>query len=270
MRSLDTFKSQVLRCGHLLRGCRTAGWHALGALSLACTSPSAQAIGWGTEQFKSQLGDYSLHFTPAEVDLVPQRSHRKIGLRLKAQVLNLELSRQVLDEQQWTTTHGLRGRVEGQISSYEEDALSTQVEVFRRWTGVTRQWVSFAPDIDTTYEVSSGLRRDLKWQQDFWVLNASQTFKAPLPASMQWNGLGSKRPVFWRVDFQQAASHRLGGDTRDRNWVEYTLLLALEKDFPFSLMGRPTHLAVMLGPEFSGNREHPFKAQGRLRLRLKF
>ena len=235
------------------------------AIGLACTSLSAQAIGWVTERFKVELGDYSLHFTPAEVDLVPQRSHRKMGLRLKAQVLNLELSRQLQSENQWTDTHGLRSRVEGQISTYEDDALSTQLELFRRWQGFT-----FAPEIDSTYEVSTGLRRDHKWHQDFWVLNTSQTLKAPLPASMQWDGLGSKRPIYWLVDFQQAASHRLGGDAQERNWTEYTLLLALEQDIPFQLMGRPARLVVMVGPEFSGNRIRPFTAQGRLRVRLRF
>jgi hypothetical protein len=91
-----------------------------------------------------------------------------------------------------------------------------------------------------------------------------------MPASMQWEGLGGKRPLYWRVDFQQGLSYRLNGPAQGRNWSDYNLLLALEKDIPFSLMGRPTHLAVMLGPEISGNREHLFKAQGRLRLRLKF
>ena len=76
--------------------------------------------------------------------------------------------------------------------------------------------------------------------------------------------------MYWLVDFKQSASHRLGAGDGGRNWAEYSLLFALEKDIPLQLMGRSTHLAVMLGPEISGNKDQWVKAQGRLRVRLKF
>lgn len=256
------------------------------ALALLGCPLVAQAIGLNAERIKTQWGDVTLQFSPAEFDLAPQRSHHKIGLRLTAEVLNLTLARTQRDAPDDTPdgaatnglggglkTVGLRGRLQGQTSHYQQDGVNSQIEWFRRWEGRKQGISGWAPEIQLEYEWASGLLHDHLSGQDFWTVNASQSLRAPLPAQWQWvgqDGLRGQHPLYWLVDAKQTFSHRLNTGPGGRNWSEYSVLLGVQKDFPWQLMGKPAYLALMVGPEFSGDREKWAKVQGRVRLRLKF
>jgi hypothetical protein len=252
---------------NLLARCRLALRRVALVLALATASSPVLAIGWGLEYIRAEVGEYALRISPADLDLLPRRSDTGIGLRMTGRVMDVELSKKQLDDLGWTNTHGLRARLYGEVSSDAPDVLELQTDWFRRWEGTSRDLLPFAPLIQTSYEVSTGPTRDLLGKHTDWVFRANQVFRAPISHKLPFL---NDRPLGWLLDFKQTLGHGLNTHEGTRNWANYSLLAGLESNFPLSFYGRPARLAVVVGPEFSGNNDHHFRAMGRLRIHLRF
>jgi hypothetical protein len=252
---------------NLLDWCRLALRRATLVLALASASGPVLALGWGLDYIRAEVGEYALRLSPADLDLLPRRSGSGVGLRVTGRVMDVELSKKRLDDLGWTNTHGLRARLYGEVSSDAPDVLELQTDWFRRWEGSSLDLLPFAPVIQTSYEVSTGPTRDLLGKRTDWVLRANQVFRAPISQRLPFL---DDRPLGWLIDFKQNLGHGL--DTRDgrRNWANYSLLAGLESDFPLSFYGKPARLAVVVGPEISGNNDKHFRVMGRLKIHLKF
>ncbi|MBS2037523.1 hypothetical protein JST97_21215 [bacterium] len=213
-----------------------------------------------TDMFTSsttQVGDYSLHFRPADLDISPRLHGLKPGLRAKGEFLDAELSKSVKLDEGWTRTQGLRGRLHGDINTFGEVNGSLNMEAFRRWEG------SLKPGLQARFEVSGGAYQDLVHSSTNVGFQAYQELKG---GDFTWHN----QPLSWHMEGRQWVGKRVAGGSADSpsRQYSYEFLVGVRRDYPMQVFGHNAILSAVVGPDFHGNQDKSFGVSPKLKVRL--
>lgn len=214
---------------------------------------------WLSRKTTTSLGDYKLHFRPMDVNVNPRLHDRKPGLMLRGDFLQAELSKTVpTSNPNWTETHGLRGRIHGQIATYGDVQADLQLETFRRWEG------SWGNTMKGLYEVSAG------GYQDFYHHTTSLGFQ--MRQELKGGSFQiANQPMSWHIEGNQGFRHRVAGDsTGPVNSFNYNVLLGARRDFPLSVWGHKGTLMAVVGPDIHGGTGSSLKVTPKVQLRARF
>jgi len=212
-----------------------------------------------TDMFTSsttQVGDYTLRFRPADLDITPKLSHMKPGLRVKGEFLDAELAKSVSLEGGWTRTQGLRGRVHGDINTFGDTNASVNLEGFRRWEG------DIKPGLHGKFEVSGGAYQDLVHNSTAVGMQFYQEVKGG-------DFTFHDQPLSWHLEGRQNISQRVRGSVAEPSrQFHYEFLVGVRRDYPMKIFGRPAVVSTVLGPSFHGNQDKSFEVSPKLKVRV--
>lgn len=225
--------------------------------SVAALSPRV-AEAAPTDETRVRCGDYTLRLKPADLDLKPGLHGGVPGLRLRGEWLDTELSRQVTGEDGWTTTHGLRGRLQGQATTYGDNNAQLNLESFRRWEGRVYS------DLPATFEVSGGAYRDLLHNSTSVGMQFRQEVKGG-----DFAFLG--QPLAWALDGRQSFTVRVQGHGDEpRRQFHYSMLVGVQRDIQTSLLGHKATVSVIVGPELRGDQQTALHIGPKVKARVRF
>ncbi|MCW5867766.1 MAG: hypothetical protein KIS61_10920 [Candidatus Eremiobacteraeota bacterium] len=207
----------------------------------------------------TQVGDYTLHFRPADIDVSPRLSGRKPGLRFKGEFFDAELSKTLPLNDGWTRTQGLRGRVHGDINTFGDVNGSLHLEGFRRWEG------NLKPGLHARFEVSGGAYQDLIHNTTNVGLQAYQEVKG---GDFKWR----EQSLSWHLEGRQSIGQRVAGSHAEQPSTQfrYSFLVGVRRDYPMKVFGRPAVVSAIVGPDFHGSQDKSFEVSPKLKMRVQF
>lgn len=207
----------------------------------------------------TQVGDYTLHFRPADIDVSPRLSGMKPGLRVKGEFLDAELSKTLPLNDGWTQTQGLRGRIHGDINTFGAVNGSLNLEGFRRWEG------NLKPGLQARFEVSGGAYQDLIHNTTSVGMQAYQEIKG---GDFKWHN----QPLSWHLEGRQSVGQRVAGSNGDQPSTQYhySFLVGVRRDYPMKVFGRQAVVSAILGPDLHGNQDKKFEVSPKLKMRVQF
>ncbi len=207
----------------------------------------------------TQVGEYTLHFRPADIDVSPRLSGMKPGLRVKGEFLDAELSKTLPLSEGWTQTQGLRGRIHGDISTFGDVNGSLNLEGFRRWEG------NLKPGLHAKFEVSGGAYQDLIHNTTSLGMQAYQEIKG---GDFTWHN----QPLSWHLEGRQSIGQRVAGSYADQPSTQYhySFLTGVRRDYPMKVFGRQAVVSAIVGPDFHGNQTKKFEVSPKLKVRVQF
>lgn len=213
-----------------------------------------------TDMFTStttQVGDYSLHFRPADIDISPRLHGLKPGLRAKGEFLDAELSRTIKLDDGWTRTQGLRGRIHGDISTFGDVNSSLNLEGFRRWEG------NLKPGLQAKFEVSGGAYQDLVHSTTSLGFQAYQEVKG---GDFTWHN----QPLSWHLEGRESVGQRVAGSYANSPSTQYhyEFLVGVRRDYPMKVFGHNAIVSAVVGPEIHGNQDRSFGFSPKLKVRV--
>lgn len=248
----------------------TAGLVALTGISMAPQPAQAANVGKTVAKINpeladvftkssTQVGEYTLHFRPADIDVSPRLSGMKPGLRVKGEFLDAELSKTVPLSDGWSQTQGLRGRIHGDINTFGDVNGSLNLEGFRRWEG------SLKPGLQARFEVSGGAYQDLIHNTTSVGVQAYQEIKG---GDFKWR----EQPLSWHLEGRQSIGQRVAGSHGDQPSTQfrYSFLVGVRRDYPMKVFGRPAVVSAIVGPDFHGNQDKGFEVSPKLKMRVQF
>ncbi|MFN8608338.1 MAG: hypothetical protein U0931_12450 [Vulcanimicrobiota bacterium] len=205
----------------------------------------------------TQVGDYSLHFRPADLDISPRFHGLKPGLRAKGEFLDAELSKTVKLDEGWSRTQGVRGRIHGDINTFGEVNGSLNMEAFRRWEG------SLKPGLQAKFEISGGAYQDLVHSSTNLGFQAYQELKG---GDFTWHN----QPLSWHLEGRESVGKRVAGhfENSPSNQYHYEFLVGVRRDYPMQVFGHNAIVSAVVGPEFHGNQDKSFGVTPKLKVRL--
>jgi len=207
---------------------------------------------------ETNLGEYNLRFRPGDLDVAPRLRDGKPGLRLKGEFLDTELSKTESLGNNWTQTQGLRGRIQGEITTYGDNRANLNLEAFRRWEG------PLSKGFQGRFEVSGGSYTDLLNSTTGMGLQFRQEIKG---GDFTW----AEQPLSWHLEGRQGIFHRVKGQSETpAQQYNYEFLVGLRRDFPMTVWGKPAVLSTIVGPEFHGNQDKSFEVSPKAKVRLRF
>lgn len=207
----------------------------------------------------TQVGEYTLHFRPADIDVSPRLSGMKPGLRVKGEFLDAELSKTLPLNEGWTQTQGLRGRIHGDINTFGDVNGSLNLEGFRRWEG------NLKPGLHAKFEVSGGAYQDLVHNTTSVGFQAYQEVKG---GDFRWRD----QPLSWHLEGRQSVGQRVAGSNGEQPSTRfgYSFLVGVRRDYPMKIFGRPAVVSAIVGPDFHGNQDKSFEVSPKVKMRVNF
>ncbi|MBN9416305.1 MAG: hypothetical protein J0I12_12755 [Candidatus Eremiobacteraeota bacterium] len=207
----------------------------------------------------TQVGDYTLHFRPADINVTPRLSGMTPGLRVRGEFLDAELSKTESLGEGWSRTQGLRGRIHGDISTYGDVNSSLNLEGFKRWEG------SFKPGLYAKFEVSGGAYQDLIHNTTSVGVQAYQELKGG-------NFTFHDQPLSWHVEGRQHVGQRVAGSNADQPSTQYgySFLVGVRRDYPMKVFGRSAVVSAIVGPDLHGNQDKKFEVSPKVKMRVQF
>jgi hypothetical protein len=228
---------------------------ALSALALAGAALAPQPA--EAEETRTRLGDYTLRVRPADLDVRPRLEDGKLGLKLKGEWLDSELSREMTRNDGSTVTQGLRGRVHGEYTTFSSSQASLNLEAFRRWEG------TIMTDRPALFEVSAGAYRDLAHNITRVGFQMRQELKGG-----SFSVLG--QPLSWAAEGRQSYSYRVQGHSAEpANRFDYSMLVGVRRDFETTLVGKKATVSVIIGPELRGDSDTSVELRPKAKVRVR-
>lgn len=251
--SADTYRPGESEDGFFTQA-RCLSLVALSALALA---PQPGEAAEKLPETRVAVGDYTLRVRPGDLDLSPRLKDRQLGLRLKGEMLDTELSRTRDVGDGWSSTYGLRGRIQGQTATYGDSQASLNVEAFRRWEGTV------SDGIPARFEVSGGSYHD--------ILRGTTSLGVQLRQELKGGQLKLlNQPLSWAVEGRQGYSYRVQGQALGpATSYNYSLLLGVRRDFSTTLMGKNAVVSVIVGPELHGDQSTPVEVRPKAKVRVR-
>lgn len=229
---------------------------ALSALALAGAAIAPQPAEAG-EETRTRLGDYTLRVRQADLAVRPRLQDGKLGLKLKGEWLDSELSRQMTQSDGSIVTQGLRGRVYGEYTTFATSQASLNLEAFRRWEG------KVFTERPALFEVSAGAYRDLAHNTTRVGLQMRQEIKGG-----SFSVLG--QPLSWAAEGRQSYSYRVQGHSAEpANRFDYSMLIGVRRDFETTLVGKKATISVIVGPELRGDSDTSLELRPKARVRVR-
>ncbi|MCE7873804.1 hypothetical protein DYH09_26015 [bacterium CPR1] len=228
---------------------------ALSALALAGAALAPQPA---VAETGTRLGDSTLRVRQADLDVRPRLEDGKLGLKVKGEFLDSELSRQMTRNDGSTVTQGLRGRVHGEHTTFGTGQAWLNLEAFRRWE------MTVMTDRPALFEVSAGVYQDL----------AHNTTRVGFQMRQEINGgsfsvLG--QPLSWAAEGRQSSSYRVQGNSAEpANRFDYSVLVGVRRDFETTLVGKKATISVTIGPELRGDSDTSVELRPRAKVRVRF
>lgn len=243
---------------------------AVATLTGVCLAPQVQAASVTKQVAKhnpelsslftrssTQVGEYTLNFRPADLDVAPKLSHGKPGLRVKGEFLDAELAKATPLESNWTRVQGLRGRLQGELTTVGDHRASVHLEAFRRWEG------SFSNGMQAKFEVSGGSYHNLLDSTTSVGFNLRQEVKG---GNFRWHN----QPLSWHLEGRQGISQRLGDGPSGQpaKQFNYEFLVGLRRDYPMTIFGKTAVVSTVIGPEFHGNQNRSLEVSPKVKVRV--
>lgn len=216
-----------------------------------------------TKEYKHDWDGWKFQFQGVDADFKPRlRLKGDSGLRLYGKFLETSLSQGEQLNESWSTSHGVRAGLRGEINTYEDPELDLYTQVYKRWDG------RLGEDTKASLDIGLGFRNRLVGGENQRGMSTGLSLRQKLD--------GKEKTLFGRqfqpfVDSSQGIYRNL---ETNQTTASYSVMAGAKHVIKVKVFGRDGKLTLTVGPEFKGrfseDDSKPFDVGFKTKLKARF
>lgn len=204
-----------------------------------------------------KVGEYDFRMTPVDLDLSPRWKDGGPALKFDGEILETSLSKKDDIGGGWTRRQGVSGRLQGEITTYDDAELDIEAGVFRDYQGPVGE------NFTARFRNHAGIRHRFIGEEE--GLRAGVSFRQELEGG-DYQFMGQDFSLY--AEGRQSAYYNFETGEPD---LSYSFMAGPKKDFDLKVLGREGKLTVTVGPEIKGStRGEAFDVGVESKVRVRF
>jgi hypothetical protein len=208
------------------------------------------------QKHEREVGDYTLSFQPADLDIGPRWKDGGPALKLKGELLETSFAKTESLDNGWLMSQGVRGRLKGDFSTYKDPTVDLEAGVFRQYQG------EIAEGYQATFAYEAGGRYRMMGPDDGFRVGVQARQKIE---GGQFKMLG--RNVSLYAEGRQSVGYNFGSGEME---FGYKFMAGPRYDMELDVLGQDLDVGIIVGPEIKGNQDDFFEVGLGTKVKIEF